>query len=540
MQRDRVRRVALVLLLAVAGLPAAMGNLSPLSAGAPDVESDFNGDGYSDLAVGATGEDVAGIDSAGAINVIYGGSNGLTGAADQVFRQGGPMMPDDPEEDDSFGSALAAGDFNGDGFDDLAIGVPGEAVGGNEAAGAVHVLFGSNNGLKAAGSQFIHQNSKRNGSKIKEKAEFIDSFGETLTAGDFGKSNKDDLAIGAPGENTGGKTRAGAVHVLYGSNNGLAFAGNQLWSQNSRKNGIAVKDRAENDDHFGASLGHGNFGYSGLDDLAIGVESEKIAGMRGGAVNVLYATADGLRAGHNQFWHQDSSQGGVEIKGSIQGSETFANSVAGGNFGKSNKDDLAIGVGDDLIGGIITGAVNVLYGSDRGLRARGNQLWHQDSPGILETNEASDSWGSEVAAGNLGNGGKDDLAVGNFREDVGAFTFAGAAAVLYGSANGLTADGDQSFTQDTPDVQGVSEAFDFFGTDVTIHDFGRTGRADLVIAANTEDFNADSDGVVHVLYGDASGVTTTNNDLVYQGATLQSQAVQGTAEDNDSFGSLDS
>ena len=51
-------------------------------------------------------------------------------------------------------------DFNGDGFADLAIGIPLEnGIGGSRDAGAVQVLYGSPSGLLAAGNQVWHQNS---------------------------------------------------------------------------------------------------------------------------------------------------------------------------------------------------------------------------------------------------------------------------------------------------------------------------------------------------------------------------------------------
>ena len=50
-------------------------------------------------------------------------------------------------------------DYNGDGFDDLAIGVPDEDIGAISNAGAVNVLYGSASGLTAAGDQLWHQDS---------------------------------------------------------------------------------------------------------------------------------------------------------------------------------------------------------------------------------------------------------------------------------------------------------------------------------------------------------------------------------------------
>ena len=107
---------------------------------------DFNGDGCADLAIGVIGEDVPnGVDNAGAVHVLYGSAAiGLSTSFDQFWHQGHPGVPDDPEPSDWFGGALASGDFNADGYHDLAIGVPGEDVVTDGSAiadaGAVHVI----------------------------------------------------------------------------------------------------------------------------------------------------------------------------------------------------------------------------------------------------------------------------------------------------------------------------------------------------------------------------------------------------------------
>ncbi len=78
---------------------------------------DFDNDGFVDLAIGMPGED------GGSVIVIYGSVDLLTSEGNQRFRQG-DGLPDDSENEDLFGFKVVAGDFNGDGFDDLAVGAP--------------------------------------------------------------------------------------------------------------------------------------------------------------------------------------------------------------------------------------------------------------------------------------------------------------------------------------------------------------------------------------------------------------------------------
>jgi hypothetical protein len=91
-----------------------------------EIYGDFNGDGFDDLAIGIPGEDVGPLSSTGAVEIIYGDKNGLDPRVGDQFLTA-LSITGDPEialPDDGFGSSLAAGDFNGDGRDDLAIRAP--------------------------------------------------------------------------------------------------------------------------------------------------------------------------------------------------------------------------------------------------------------------------------------------------------------------------------------------------------------------------------------------------------------------------------
>jgi len=103
------------------------------------------------------------------------------------------------------------------------VGSGSESVGGGDSTGAVNVIYGSATGLTATGDQFWSRG-------IKGDVSFTQGFGESLAAGNFGKSGRGDLAIGAPQVTLGNNEVAGEVHVLYGTARGLNAAGDQLWS----------------------------------------------------------------------------------------------------------------------------------------------------------------------------------------------------------------------------------------------------------------------------------------------------------------------
>jgi disulfide bond formation protein DsbB len=510
-----MRRLLILFIVALVGW-------SSEAAFAERVSADFNGDGFSDLAVGVASEDIGVLENAGAVNVLYGSERGVSAAGNQFWHQDSPGIEDTAEMFDQFGSALAAGDFDGDGFADLAIGVQGEEVlTAGSRAGAVAVLYGSATGLTASGSQFWHQDSPG----VLDFAEQSDRFGSRLVAANFGKGAHSDLAIGVEGESIALSQGAGAVSVLYGSSTGLSASGNQFWHQDSPE----IQNVAEENDAFGFGLAAGNFGKSPEADLAVGVFFEvlhrNVGGLHG-AVNVLYGSDAGLTAAGDQFWHQDKP--GVEDL--VEDNDNFGFPLAAANFGRSGHADLAIGVNSENIGGVDgAGAVAVLYGSPSGLSATGDQFWHQDSVGVLDSVEQFDFFGNALTGADFGKSTEADLAIGTRFEDVGSTDDAGAVNVLYGSPGGLTAAEDQFLHQDTAGIEDFAEQSDFFGTALAAANFGKSSRADIAIGVNGE---ANFAGAVALLYGSSTGLSSNGDQLWNQ----DSAGIEDTAEPVDFFG----
>jgi hypothetical protein len=215
---------------------------------------------------------------------------------------------------------------------------------------------------------------------------------------------------------------------------------------------------SEAGDQFGQSLAAGDLGVDTYADLAIGVPSEDQAAADDGAVNVIYGSALGLTANHNQVWSQNSAG----IAGVNEAKDFFGLALTIADFDGDRYEDLAVGVPYEDQAASDDGAVNVIYGSSSGLAAAGNQVWSQDSAGIGGVAERSDRFGLALAAGNFGRGGYADLVVGVPAEDQAAADD-GAVNVIYGATAGLAAAGNQVWSQDAAGIEGVNEASDLFG-----------------------------------------------------------------------------
>lgn len=148
----------------------------------------------------------------GTIKVLYGSATG-PGARAGVLTQDSPGVPGTGQARDQFGYDLAAGDVDGDGYADIAAGVPYKA----RSSGAVVVLKGGRGGLSGTGARLFSQATRG----VPGVAEARDLFGASVTLRDLDRDGKADLGVGAPGENGG----AGAAWALPGSPGGPGIRG---------------------------------------------------------------------------------------------------------------------------------------------------------------------------------------------------------------------------------------------------------------------------------------------------------------------------
>jgi hypothetical protein len=470
---------------------------------------DFNSDGYADLAI-AVDQDVGSEDGVGAVDLYYGSDAGP--AIVQVWNQS--AFGDDQKAGDRFGRALAAGDFNDDGFDDLAFGAPGEDVVTVVDAGAVYIAYGSPEGLRTVGNQILHQNV----SFVMDTCETGDGFGSALAVGDFNADNKDDLAIGVPFEPNGGANAdAGGVSIVYGSATGLnaSVIDDGFYQQGL----LGMPGTVGPTDRFGHALAVGDFNLDGYDDLAVGEPGDVVSGESGaGSVTMIYGSGFGL-VSIGGLPTQLFSQASAGIVDSPQASDAFGHALAVGDFDNDNYDDLAIGVpNEDFTGASNAGAFHVLYGANTatGLGTASAAFFSQDSPVAIEsTSENNDKMGYALAAGDLNSDGYDDVLCGVPNED----NAIGMAQIIYGSTNGISATAVPDFFvwQNTAGVPGANESGDSFGYAVDVGDYNDDGRADIAVGAPNELVSPVVEaGYVNVLFQTAAGVISGSGALGLQ------------------------
>ncbi|HEX9991720.1 MAG TPA: hypothetical protein VGB14_02205 [Acidimicrobiales bacterium] len=481
----------------LAAAPAATAGPSPAAAsGGGTTSGDFDGDGYDDLAVGAPGETFGSLAvGAGNVTVTFGGPRGLDPGRSQIVREDLAGVPGYPQRDDRFGSSVAAGDFDRDGFDDLAVGVPGERS-TEPSAGSVAVVFGSPGGLSGGRAVILQQGVAPVGGAL----EGDDRFGWSVAAGDLDGDGYDDLAIGAPGEDVGETEDAGNLTVLLGGPTGLGSA------VTIREGLDGTPGTPSADEQLGDAVAIGDLDGDGYDDLAAGAPLEEVQGLVWqGAVLVVRGSATGpdLRAGE-MFGTGAAPYAFSE----------FGTALAAGDLDGDGLDDLAVGApGQDG-----PGSVYVVFGTRDGGPSDPIEL---DQRAVGQLEEYDDRFGASVAIVPFRGLADPVLAVGVPHEDVGSITDAGLVVLVARPFRG-----DQtSEARHQGSIAGATEPGDLFGSAIAGGDYDGDGRGDLVVGAPGEAVgDVDGAGNATVLTGSGAGTA------------LNQGTVGGNVEPGDGFG----
>lgn len=458
---------------------------------------DFDGDGRADIAVGVPGAVINGDLDAGSVHVLYGSANGFRTDNDDVFDGDSSGIAGDAEPDDRFGSVLSAGDFDGDGYDDLAIGAPAEAIGSASHAGAFWILYGAAGGLTTSGSDDFNQDS----TGVPTGAHANEEFGAALAAGDFDHDGYDDLAVSAPSEdrpNCAGGPPEGLVFVFRGSSGGLSSAGIQ-WLDTG-----VLEGALHCGDEFGKALAAGDFDNDDYEDLVIGNPKFSEGGnviAEAGTIYVVAGSPSGLDPTDYERWSQDTTG----VPGGAEPLDHMGEALAIGNFDGNSRADVAIGLPFDGDGsGDVgdAGAVITLHGSSSLLTSSGALFLAQGASGMPDLGETNDRFGNALASGDFDGDGYGDLAIGAAEENFGSSTNAGIVIVVPGSPSGLVRAAAQLISQDFPSVKEDTDTDDEFGRALAVGDVDGDGLDDLVVGLPGQTIVLDAEaGAIHLLFG---------------------------------------
>ncbi|GGC12629.1 FG-GAP-like repeat-containing protein [Dyadobacter sediminis] len=341
---------------------------------------DVNGDGYSDIIVGAPSYENAGLVNAGAIFVYQGSATGIgstpafTLKGDQAFALLG-------------NSVSGAGDVNGDGYGDVVVG---SRLYDQTLAdeGAIIILYGSPSGLNAATKTMLYGN------------QLNASFGSSVAgAGDVNGDGYSDIIAAAPGFDNS-PDNEGAAFVYHGSSSGIKTTFTTVL-KSDLPNSFTDLSVAPAGDVNGDAFG----------DVIVGARN-----YNEGAAFVYHGSKAGINPEFNVSLPSD--QVGAAMGSSVSG----AGDVNGDGF-----SDVVVGAINHNAG---QGAAFVFHGSSDGINST--------SAATLENSQAGSLMGSSVAgAGDVNGDGYSDVIIGSLWYDKGQSN-EGAAFVFHGSPDGVS------------------------------------------------------------------------------------------------------
>nr|WP_295923472.1 FG-GAP-like repeat-containing protein [uncultured Dyadobacter sp.] len=415
---------------------------------------DVNGDGYSDVISGANLYDNAAKVDNGSAFVFHGSASGILAVP--------TIMLGINQSGAQFGNAVTgAGDLNGDGFTDIVVGAP-QFDNGSGKEGAVFIYYGSATGVPKSFSNKLHVGQA--GAQ----------FGASVSAaGDVNGDGYGDLIVGAPYYD-GASTDNGAAFVYHGSKNGISI----VWNQKLESN--------QTNAYFGTSVaGAGDVNADGIRDVIVGAPSfDKVGCNNCGTAFVYHGTTLGVSS---FYFALEGTQANAQMGFSV---------ASAGDVNGDGYNDVIVGAPTFSNGQASEGAAFVYYGGKNGIDQNKSDVFESGDPG---------AWmGFSVASGGDLNGdGFSEILIGSplFHNKPNASE--GAAFIFYGSSQGTQAISLR--------LKGLQADAHYGAAVAGAGDVNGDGYSDMIVGAPEHDNGSPNEGMGFVYYGSANGIIPANN-----------------------------